>query len=68
MQNKLKTIVDTISDQIQSDMDCLREEEHHPGFNADASDDKMKELRERIRKLRVLRQDAETILTGTNVS
>lgn len=66
--NHIKAIVDTISDQIRGDMTLLDNEERCPRNSADEMDDKIKHLTERIRKLRVLRQDAESIFTGTNVA
>ncbi len=68
MNERLKTIVDTISDEIAAVSRSLRNEEHMPSRNADDMDAFIKECREQIKDLRQLRIEAESIFTGTKVS
>lgn len=67
-ENRLNAIVSHLSGQIADDMQRLSSEERHPSGNADHMDDTIKELKERIRKLRIIREEVERTFTGTDVA
>ena len=64
LKQNLKTIVDTLSDQIQCDLASIASEEHYPGHSADESDAKIKALKSRVQELRDLRNAAEWVFTA----
>lgn len=61
--DRLRDIQGSLSDQIAADLRALASESHHPGFDADKSDDKIGSLKKRIEKLRSLRTQVEDTLT-----
>lgn len=63
MNQNLKTIVDTLSDQIQCDLAVIASEEHYPRHSADESEAKIKALKSRVQELRDLRNAAEIVFT-----
>lgn len=62
MSNITKTVVDNMSYLIAANLRELRAEEAHPSSNPDASDEKIKHLRERVVTLRGLREQFENIM------
>lgn len=67
MNDRLAEISKLISEQIHADMRALESEERAPGFSAEESEDKMKELRKRVHDLRAIRNELEGVFTGTQV-
>lgn len=67
-ENRLNAIISHLSGQIAEDMQRLSSEERHPSRNADDMDDTIKELKDRVRKLRVLREQVESTFTGTDAA
>lgn len=63
VDTRLRSIVGEVSDQIAADLNSLESERSAPRYDADASDDYMKALKERIIKLRAFRNEIEEVIT-----
>lgn len=67
IETRLRSIVGEIDDQIAADMRSLAGEQRWPTSNADESDDKMRDLKARIVKLRAFRNEIEEVMTGASL-
>lgn len=57
-------IINTISAEIATHKRQLNEEWTNPGHDADESDNRIKNLREKIKRLKAIRDELETIFYG----
>ena len=63
---RLRTILENLTDQILQDSQSLYQVEHYPTHEADADDDKRKAYRKRIQRLREIRNELEELWTGAS--
>lgn len=64
---RLKTIIEKLSEQILKDCQALRDLESHPTHDPDADDDNSKAYNKRIQRLREIRNELEQLWTGASV-
>ena len=58
----MSEIIRLVTEEIVMCTRILKSEESNPGRDADASDDLMKELRDKIKELRRIREELEGLL------
>ena len=64
---RLKTIIEKLTEQIIKDCEQLRDLEWYPTHDADADDDNSKAYKNRIQRLREIRNELEQLWTGASV-
>lgn len=63
---RLRTILENLTDQILEDSQSLYDVEHHPTHDPDADDDNRKAYKKRIQRLREIRNELEELWTGAS--
>lgn len=63
---RLRIILENLTDQILRDCQSLHDVEHHPTHDPDADDDTRKAYKKRIQRLREIRNELEELWTGAS--